>query len=155
MPHPHGDASAHSACTVRPPTPDDYHKMAALAGQLGYPCTDGTIRDRLAGMQNSDQYAVYIAELSGGHIAGWVGVCIFRAVSSDKCAEISGLIVDEQVRSRAIGKRLLDAAEEWARLRGCDVISVHSNVTRERAHQFYSNNGFQHLKTQKLFLKSL
>lgn len=129
--------------------------MAVLAGQLGYPCTEGMIRGRLAEMQSSDQHAVYIAELPGGQIAGWVGVCIFRAVTSEKCAEISGLIVDEQVRSRTIGKRLLDAAEKWARLQGCDVISVHSNVTRKRAHQFYSNRGFRHSKTQKLFLKPL
>jgi len=41
---------------------------------------------------------------------------------------------------------LLDAAEKWARGVGCDAISVRSNVKRERAHQFYRDNGYIDVK---------
>jgi len=148
-------ASVQSMCAVRPPEPGDYDRMADLAGQLGYPCTGQQLRVRLDQMANSNEYAVYVAELSGGQIAGWIGVCLFRAVELDSCAEISGLIIDQQVRSRGIGKVLIGAAEEWARSRGCDAIVVHSNAKRSRAHRFYANNGYQHIKTQKLLLKTL
>ncbi len=70
-------------------------------------------------------------------------------------AEISGLIVDEGVRCCGIGKMLIAAAEEWARRVGCRVISVRSNVKRNRAHQFYTNNGYEHVKTQKELRKKL
>jgi GNAT superfamily N-acetyltransferase len=76
-------------------------------------------------------------------------------IEQDSCAGISGLIVDQEVRSREIGKVLLGAAEEWARSQGCDAISVHTNVTRERAHRFYARNGYEHIKTQKYLRKSL
>jgi GNAT superfamily N-acetyltransferase len=59
------------------------------------------------------------------------------------------------MRSRGIGKILLSAAEDWARSIGFDVISVHSNVTRDRAHRFYLEHGYAHVKTQKEFHKSL
>jgi GNAT superfamily N-acetyltransferase len=50
---------------------------------------------------------------------------------------------------------LLEAAEEWARSRGCGAISVHSSAKRDRAQRFYANNGYQHIKTQKLLRKTL
>lgn len=144
-----------SECAVRPCEPGDYHRMADLAGQLGYPCTGDQIRMRVAEMQDSNQYAVYVAQLPGGQIAGWIGAYVFRTVELDGCVETSGLIVDQQIRSRGIGKGLLDAVEEWARCRGCSVISVRSNIKRDRAHQFYTNNGYEHVKTQKEFRKRL
>ena len=144
-----------STCSVRSPEPGDYDKMADLAEQLGYPSTVQQVRIRLDAMANSDQYAVYVAQLPGGQIGGWIGLYVFCSVEQDNCAGISGLIVDEQVRGRGIGKALLEAAEEWARSQGCSAISVHSNVMRERAHRFYTNNGYGHIKTQKLLHKRL
>lgn len=142
-------------CVVRPPLPGDYDRMAELAGQLGYSCTGDEIKSRVAEMLDLKQHAVYIAELPGGRVAGWIGLHVFRSVEQEGCAGISGLIVDEQIRSRGIGKLLLEAAENWARKQGCNAISVHSNVTRERAHRFYRNNGYQHIKTQQLLHKAL
>jgi GNAT superfamily N-acetyltransferase len=145
----------HPACSVRAPQAGDCEAMAALATQLGYGCTAEEIKARLCQMDDCNQYAVYVAEFPGGEIAGWIGTCIFIAVELDRYAEVTGLVVDEQIRSRGIGRVLLGAAEEWARCQGCDSISVHSNVLRERAHLFYTNNGYRHVKTQKLLLKSL
>ena len=147
--------SAQSTCSVRPPKRGDYDKMADLAEQLRYPSTGKQVRMRLDAMANSSHYAVYVAELPGGQIGGWIGLYVFRSVEQDSCAGISGLIIDQRFRSRGIGKVLLDAAEKWARSRGCNAISVHSNVTRERAHQFYARNGYEHIKTQKYLLKTL
>ena len=129
--------------------------MADLAGQLGYPCTPDEVRKRLVEMQAPNQYAVYVAEISKEEIAGWIGVYLFRSVELEKYAEISGLVVSEEARSRGVGKVLLEAAEEWARGTGCTVLSVRSNVKRERAHGFYEKNGYEWTKTQKTFCKNL
>ena len=107
--------SAQSGCAVRLPQLGDYDRMADLAGQLGYKCTGRDVRERLGEMQDSDQYLVYVAEFPGGEIAGWIGAYVFRSVETGSCAEISGLVLDREVRSRGIGKLLLDAVEEWAR----------------------------------------
>lgn len=147
--------STQLTCAVRIPQPRDYDRMADLARQLGYECTGTEIRNRLDGMRDPNQHAIYVAELPGGQIAGWVGVYMFRAVVLDSYAEISGLVVDEQIRCRGIGKALLDVAEQWARGHGCSAISVRSNITRDRAHQFYTRNGYDHIKTQKSLLKNL
>ena len=148
-------ASAQSTCTVRTPQLRDYKKMADLTGQLGYECTEEVVLARLGEMQDSSQYAVYVAELPGGQVAGWVGIYVFRSVATGSFAEISGLVVDQMVRSRGIGKMLLEAAEGWTRSLGFDDLSVRSNVKRARAHRFYKRNGYEHVKTQEEFRKIL
>ncbi len=148
-------ASAEGKCVVRQPMPGDYARIADLAGQLGYPCTGDQVLTRLSEMQDSNQCAVYVAETSKDQVAGWIGVYIFRSVETERCAEISGLVVDQETRSRGVGKVLLDAAEGWARSHGCADISVRSNIKRERAHGFYKRNGYEWTKTQETFRKSL
>ncbi len=140
---------------IRPPTAADHEQSAELTTQLGYPCTAAQIGARLAGMQDAGRYAILVAELPEGRIAGWIGVHLLRVLELDVCAEITGLIVDQEIRSRGIGKALVDAAEDWARKRGCSAIEVRSNVVRERAHRFYERHGFRHVKTQKSFHKPL
>jgi len=144
-----------SACVIRVAQPQDSNGLVGLAAQLGYECTEQEIQRRLEEMQDSRQYAVYVAELSGFDVVGWIGVYVFRAVELENSAEITGLIVDEGLRSSGIGKKLLDAAEAWARNVGCTAISVHSNVIRDQAHRFYTSNGFELLKTQRMFHKPL
>ncbi len=148
-------APADLACAIRPPRPADLDRMAVLAGQLGYPCTAEQVRARLERMQDPAGYAVFVAELPGGQLAGWIGAYLFRTVETDGHAEISGLVVDEGLRSRGVGKALLEAAEAWARSRGCDLMSVRSNVIRGRAHAFYERHGYACTKTQKTFHKRI
>lgn len=143
------------ACTVRPAQPKDCDAMAYLAVQLGYECTGREVQQRLSEMQDPTHFAVFVAELDDGQLAGWIGAYLFQSVETGSCAEINGMVVEQSIRSRGIGRALLHAAEEWGRSFGCNEISVRSNVKRDRAHQFYAKNGYRHVKTQKEFRKSL
>jgi GNAT superfamily N-acetyltransferase len=148
-------AAKESAVKIRGPEPRDHPRMAELAGQLGYKSSSEEITRRLAGMRNSPDHAVFVAESPGGEVAGWIGVFLYRCLETDARAEISGLVVDEGKRSLGIGKRLLERSEEWARQKGCATIGLRSNVIRDRAHEFYVRLGYEHYKTQKSFRKRL
>lgn len=144
-----------SGVEIRTPRAKDNARLAELAGQLGYPSSAADIARRLAGMEGSRDHAVFVAQLASGEIAGWIGVFVYRCMEADWRAEISGLVVDERLRSQEIGHRLLERAENWARERGCAAIGLRSNVIRDRAHAFYERLGYQHIKTQKSFRKDL
>src|ERR1700733_8371109 len=148
-------SSTHLICVVRQPRFADFDRMADLAGQRGYPSSRRQIQARLNGMMHSDQHAVFVAELSAGDIGGWRGGFVQRMLEMDDHAVISGLVVDQNTRCCGIGKVLLHAAAEWAMNNGCRAITVSSNVQRDRAHQFYLNNGFEQVKIQVVFRKSL
>jgi GNAT superfamily N-acetyltransferase len=148
-------SAPHATVEIRSPQPEDYPRMAKLAGQLGYAAAAPDIARRLAGMQPSSEDAVFVAQLPDGEIGGWIGVFVYRCVEADARAEISGLIVDERFRSQQVGLRLLEHAEQWARENSCREVGLRSNVIRGRAHAFYERHGYVHSKTQKSFRKTL
>jgi GNAT superfamily N-acetyltransferase len=149
-----GEHAQEFAGEIREALPQDYARIAELAGQLSYPSTPDEIAKRFDGMRHSDEHAVFVAQL-GNEIAGWLAVFVYRVVEADARAEISGFVVDERYRSQRVGMHLLARAERWAREKGCRVIGLRSNVIRDRAHAFYERRGYQHVKTQKSFRKDL
>ena len=139
---------------VRTAGAEDAAAIARLATQLGYPGTIAQATDRLARLADSDTARVLLAE-SGGAAAGWLHVAEFRTLESEPYAEIVGLVVDASHRGSGIGAFLVQAAIAWAAERGLDEIRVRSNVVRERAHRFYERQGFDVIKTQKVFRRAV
>jgi GNAT superfamily N-acetyltransferase len=133
----------------------DALRLAELAGQLGYPTTPAQLRERFRRIQPASQHAIFVAESAKDGVIGWLHVSRQPLLEEELRAEVNGLVVADGQRSLGAGARLLDAAEDWARKRGCKGMSVRSNVIRERAHKFYERNGYEHYKTQKSFRKPL
>ncbi len=133
----------------------DAEQVAVLSGQLGYPATSAQILRRWKGLKPASEHAVFVAELPGTGTVGWLHVSVAHVLETDTRAEVNGLIVAEGQRSLGAGAQLLDAAEKWARQRGCTAMNVRSNVIRERAHKFYERQGYEHYKSQKAFRKPL
>jgi GNAT superfamily N-acetyltransferase len=144
---------ANFTCEIRPAQPLDSAQIAKLSTQLGYPSNPNETARRLAEIQHSNESCIFVAQLTGGEIAGWIGMFVFRSIADEPRVEISGLIVDERVRSQGIGEKLLHRAEQWAREKGCRTIGLRCNVIRDRAHAFYECHGYEHVKTQKSFRK--
>jgi GNAT superfamily N-acetyltransferase len=133
----------------------DAARIAELSGQLGYPAKPEEIAQRLRQIKPPSQHAVLVAESVEGRVIGWLHVSVEPLLETELRAEVNGLVVADEERSRGAGRLLLQAAEGWARKHGCRNMSVRSNVIRERAHQFYTRNGYEHSKTQKAFRKAI
>jgi GNAT superfamily N-acetyltransferase len=140
--------------TFRGARREDGERLAALSEELGYPMTAAEAVQRLADLEAHGDHALLVAE-DGGRVAGWIQVSLPRIFETPKSAEIAGLVVDSAERGRGIGRRLVEAAVEWATAKGCVAVRVRSNVVRERAHAFYVREGFREIKTQKVLERSL
>ena len=132
----------------------DAARLAELSGQLGYPASEQEVLQRMKGMRPAGQHAIFVAE-SESRVTGWLHVTATPLLEEPLRAEVNGLVVDENQRSQGTGAKLLEAAESWAVKKGCEGMSVRSNVIRERAHAFYLRHGYEHYKTQKAFRKTL
>lgn len=133
----------------------DAAAVAGLATQLGYPAIEAEIRrrfDRLSGRQDA---ALFVAERSDGNILGWIHVQLTSLLESDDRGEIWGLVVDEIARGTGIGRRLVEAAEQWAGHAGVSIMVVRSNQVRTSAKGFYEHLGYAVVKTQNAFRKRL
>jgi len=151
------NAFASEKVKIRRARRSDAERIAQLSGELGYPATAAQIATRLRQLTPVSKHAVFIAESpdAGTGLIGWVHVSVAHLLESDIRAEVNGLVVAEGQRCAGAGAKLLEAAEEWARRRGCRAMNVRSNVIRERAHGFYERNGYEHYKTQNAFRKTL
>lgn len=133
----------------------DAEQIAVLCGQLGYPSSPEKVRRRLDRIKSDDHHAIYVAELPGGLVVGWVQVYFRPLVMADPQAEIAGLVVAQGYRGFGIGKLLMRQVEQWALDRGCGAVCLRSNIIRKQAHAFYERLGYTNIKTSLTFRKDL
>jgi GNAT superfamily N-acetyltransferase len=87
---------------------------------------------------SSHDAAILIAEADSGEL---VGICTayyeLHSVRFGNRVWVEDLAVHPEFRSQGIGKRLLDAAKDWARERGATHLELDSAPYRKDAHRFY------------------
>jgi len=140
---------------VRPAEARDVTAIARLAGELGYPSTAAEVRVRLAAVKEDPRHVTFVAASMGDEVIGWIHLSEAHSPGSDPRAEITNLVVDSRFRSVGAGRLLVERGERWARERRLAAIGVHSNIIRERAHEFYLGLGYTVTKSQKVFRKTL
>ena len=138
--------------SVRRARAEDAQSIGDLMRQLGYDAPASEIARRIE--RRDGERAVFVAD-GDSDTLGWAAVCVEEGFVEGRQAWIEGFVVDERARGGGIGAQLLEAAEAWARTRGCGTMRVQSNVVRERAHRFYEHHGYSKIKAQFAFRKSL
>lgn len=141
--------------TIREARPSDVPELTVLTRELGYDATDDVIAARLRVLLDSSDDHVFVAVDENDRAIAWVHAALRRGLELDRYGQIAGLVVSSEHRSKGIGAELVARAEAWMRDHGIGTVRVHSNVIRERAHQFYLRAGYRHAKTSCVFLKDL
>ena len=141
--------------TIRVMGPSDAAAVAALTTQLGYPASEPDILRRYNLMKDRSDARLFVAETADAAIVGWIHMQVTYMLESDPRAEIWGLVVSEAARRSGVGRRLVEAGEQWAKTLGLNTVVVRSNRVRVQAHGFYEHLGYAVTKTQNAFRKSL
>jgi GNAT superfamily N-acetyltransferase len=89
-----------------------------------------------------DRDADVLLALDGDRVVGLASVYadILSIRYGPRCW-LQDLIVTSSYRGRGVGATLLDAANEWARDRGCTHLELGSGEGRKDAHRFYQAQG--------------
>lgn len=93
-----------------------------------------------------------IAELNGEK-AGYIHARSHECTYMDSFKRVEELAVLPDFKGKGIGKKLLQAVEEWAQANHAEGISLESGFARIEAHQFYLKAGYVHRKNHKNFVK--
>lgn len=132
----------------------DAAELARLSGQLGYPASTQVLAERLARALARNDQVVLVAS-DGEKVLGWLQAQSAEIIESGFRVEIVGLIVDKTVRRRSLGRRLVQAAENWGASQGAQTVVVRTNIVRAESHIFYKALGYQQTKTQHVYRKTL
>lgn len=102
-------------------------------------------RERVAGSiaRIGPEQAVFVAEDEQGQIVGFISVGRLTHFSGEPRAYIGELVVAEAAEGRGVGRRLVAAAESWARDHGYHLIALDTGAANARARDFYGHLGYQ------------
>jgi GNAT superfamily N-acetyltransferase len=136
--------AAGTAVAVRDAIVEDYATIARLLDELGYPAIPDGVRQRLARLLPRDDTRVFVAE-RGANVLGALGLHRMPVLTSlNDIAMIIALVVAEKAQRTGVGRRLVERAEDQARLWRCGRIMVTSAERRTEAHNFYEHLGYQY-----------
>jgi len=129
---------------VRDAAAADAQALASLCAQLGYPAEPHVMPIRLERLA-SDPNARCMVATDGGEVAGFATVHLRYTLNHEApIAQLTLLVVDENHRTRGVGRALVGAAEEWSRARGAKRFVVTTALRRADAHAFYEKLDFKH-----------
>lgn len=140
---------------IRNANAEDFLAVTELSRQLGYLVTEQEIKERLAYFGGDPEHGIFVAASATGEVIGWIHVSVCKLLVEPVQAQILGLVVHQDYRSKGIGSMLLWEVEKWALERRLDLIQVRSNIVRKDAHRFYHKIGFLTTKTVLFLNKSL
>lgn len=102
-------------------------------------------------------WAVFVCEIDGG-LAGFVEVSLRRyadGCDSSPVGYVEGWYVDTQFRRAGLGRKLLAAAEGWARAKGCTEMASDALLDNVDSYRAHCRLGYAEVERQVCFRKSL
>ena len=136
---------------VREMTVEDAQAVNSLSQLLGYPLSNQETLLNITAVVKSNDHSAFVAILEN-NIVGWIGAAHTIMIEVMPHCEINGLVIDENHRTKGIGKLLIEKVKQWAREKGSDKLSLRCNVKRTEAHLFYEHLGFKEVKQQKNYV---
>lgn len=124
---------------------------------LGYDVDLDIVKKQIEKLTNDNKHNVIIGfeNEQTRKIIGFVHAELYESLYMDTGLNILGLAVDSNFQGRGIGKRLMNAIEDYALKNNISYIRLNSNVRRTEAHKFYESIGYMCDKTQKRLIKKL
>lgn len=146
--------------SIRKAVLEDWEAISRLLTQLEYPGTAAFIRTKLERMLNDPAETLLVwaepspAPSEPSVILGFLSLHFITqiAVQGD-FARISYFAVDDEARSKGIGRQLEETATRLAKEKNCALMEVHCHTRRTRAHEFYARQGWE--ESPKYLIKRL
>jgi GNAT superfamily N-acetyltransferase len=138
---------------LRDAKPDDAARLAEMIRRdLGHDVTEKQVRKNLAALKKLRETPIVVT--IDKVVVGVIG--LHRMVTIHRPAPVGRipiLVVAEEAQGKGLGRLLVDAAEQWCRSKGCQIIEVTSNDRRAEAHAFYRHVGYE--RTSIRFFKKI
>jgi GNAT superfamily N-acetyltransferase len=142
---------------IRPALVTDWPGISRLLTQLEYPGTETFLAAKLTAAAGNPAMATLVwteTPPTTPTVLGFLSLQLFIQFGLEAdIARVTFFAVDENARSKGIGRELEEAATNIAQQWGCAAIEVHCHSRRTRAHDFYRRQGYE--ESPKYLIKRL
>jgi GNAT superfamily N-acetyltransferase len=137
------DPPTSSELVIRHAVPGDAEDLVVLYRQLDATAQPSARAIAAVLSEPSESDFFVVAELAG-HLVATAQLVVFRNLVRAPLARgiIESVVVDQSVRRRGVGFRLMRFLMDLASDAGCALVSLSSRADREAAHEFYPSLGF-------------
>ncbi len=138
---PNFDVEDNHDIMIREATENDEEAVYRLAAQLAtsYTVQRAAFGTSFANVLQDDAAVVFIAQCAHTSIGYCLGFSHSAFYANGNVAWLEEIFVEEAFRTQHIGRRLMNAFEEWAKLRNCSL----SALATRRAAEFYQAIGYE------------
>jgi aminoglycoside 6'-N-acetyltransferase I len=108
-------------------------------------------------LRDSARNAVFVAA-QGSDLVGFVEAALrdwAEGCDTRPVGYIEGWFVDAGYRRQGVGRRLIEAAEAWARSRGCTEMGSDAELHNSLSHRAHAALGFREIERLVLFSKRI
>jgi aminoglycoside 6'-N-acetyltransferase I len=143
---------------IRTARPEDLAEWLRMRRALWDDCPEEQQIQEIQENLVSDSDQVFLAERAEGQLCGFLEAAIrSRANGCDASpvGYIEGWYVDPDVRRRGVGRLLVEAAEGWARSKGCRQMASDAELWNALSHEAHKALGYEETARLVLFKKDL
>jgi GNAT superfamily N-acetyltransferase len=138
---------------IRPVARTDSPGVAALLGELGYPC-DASEAELRIDRDCADGGSGTLVAADNDSLLGLISYeRMYYFPSNSTLCRITALVVSSEARRHGVARCLVDAVVTMAASRGCSMVEVTTSTARDDAHSFYEDCGFH--RTSYRYLKEI
>ncbi len=139
--------------TIRKAVPDDAASIAKLnSNEFGYEYPVSKTKSQLTRILEKPSDRIFVICIDAEAV-GYVHACDYEGTYFDPQKNIMAIAISSSHRGEGLGRMLLEAVEDWAKLDGCSGVRLVSGMNREGAHAFYECCGYKLRKVQKNYIK--
>jgi len=131
----------------------DYHPLRIAL----WPDSAGDFEREVSEILNADHLASFVAE-QDGVLVGFAEVSLrayAEGCESSPVGYLEGWYVAPTHRRTSVGRRLVEAAEDWARAKGCTEMASNTELHNIQSQQAHARLGYQEVERVVCFRKSL
>ncbi len=126
---------------IRTATGADAAGLSALFGAVGHVISARVLAERLDAIRQDP--GVILIAVAWGPPSGLIMAHWYRTLGADQpTAQITTLLVGPDERRRGIGRLLIKAAGQAARVAGCNTLEIAAAPKEQHLHEFCRTTGF-------------
>ena len=119
---------------------------------LGFDYPEDKFEANIRRLMTRESNLLLVAE-NNGAMLGFAHACDFDILYGPHLKILRAIAVDDRYRGCGVGKRLLEAVEEWAQRTGASGVRIYSGTERTAAIALYKSCGYEFVKPETKYKK--